>query len=222
LFSSDKRTPPPNEPRESLELSEKWTKVKSRLRLVFIDGCGTLNLFCVFLVVVFVVVDLEVPELVGVLGRGDDAEPVAEVVLLQVLLREVLKVPLGEGDGRGEDDLVLVPGEAHVAAEVLGLAAHLDPLLEVGLEVGAVHDAVLDGVRAVDGELERGLLAADLGEAALATERLLSGLGGLLGRGLFVAGLLGLGLHLDRHHVEGHNSVWKANKVTKSFMSEQT
>lgn len=169
--------------------------------IVLLVATRPLALFGVFLVLVFVVVDLEIAELVGVLGRGDDAQPVAEVVLLQVLLREVLQIPLGEGNGRSEDDLVLVPGETHVAAKVLGLAAHLDPLLEVGLEVCAVHDAVLDGVRAVDGELEHGLLAADLAEAALAPERLLAGLGRLLGDGLLVARLLGLGLHLDRHHV---------------------
>lgn len=37
-------------------------------------------------------VDLEVSERVGVLGGGDDSEEVLEVVLLQVLLREVLAV----------------------------------------------------------------------------------------------------------------------------------
>jgi len=45
------------------------------------------GLFVVLLLIVrFLVVDLEVTELVGVLGGGDHTQPVPQVVLLQVLL----------------------------------------------------------------------------------------------------------------------------------------
>ena len=54
-----------------------------------------------------VLVHLEVPERVGVLGGGDDAQEVLKRVLLKVLLGEVLDVSLGEGDVRGEDELVV-------------------------------------------------------------------------------------------------------------------
>lgn len=52
------------------------------------------GLFVVLLLVVrFLVVDLEVTELVGVLGGGDHTQPVPQVVFLQVLLGQVLQIP---------------------------------------------------------------------------------------------------------------------------------
>ena len=52
------------------------------------------GLFVVLLLIVrFLVVDLEVTELVGVLGGGDHTQPVPQVVLLQVLLGQILKIP---------------------------------------------------------------------------------------------------------------------------------
>jgi hypothetical protein len=150
------------------------------------------SLFVVLLLLVILVVDLEVAELVGVLGRCHHAQPVPKVVLLQVLLRQVLKVALGERHRRRHDDLILLLGEGDVLAEVLGLSGNLDALLEVGLEVTAVHDAVLDGVRAVDGEPKLGLLAHF--DAALALELLAAGtLFGLLRAGAL------LGCYVARH-----------------------
>merc|ERR1712110_953957 len=148
----------------------------------------------VLVLLVVLVVDLEVAELVGVLGGGDDAQPVPQVVLLEVLLGEVLEVPLGKGHRRGQHDLVLLLGEGHVLAKVLRLARDLDALLEVRLEVAAVHDAVLDGVRAVDGEAQLALLR-DL-DAALALQLLAAGalLARLSAADLLLAGgLLGCG-----------------------------
>merc|ERR1712026_325093 len=82
-------------------------------------------LFVVFLLVLFLVVDLEVSEFVGILGGGDHAKPVPQVVLLEVLLGQVLQVPLGEGCGRGEVDLVLLTHQSDLLAEVVGLAGNL-------------------------------------------------------------------------------------------------
>ncbi len=150
------------------------------------------SLLVVLLLFLLVVVDLEVPELVGVLGGGHDAQPVPQVVLLEVLLGQVLEVPLAEGHGGGEHEPVLLPGEGDVLAEVARLAADLDALPQVGLEVAAVHDAVLDRVGAVDGEAQLGLLV-DLGGGGLALEPLLAGGALLATLGLGPGGLLGGG-----------------------------
>merc|ERR1719317_891820 len=66
------------------------------------------------LVFVVLVVDLEVSELVAVLGAGHNAEPIPQVVLGQVL-----QVPLGEGGGGGQVDLVLLSDQSHLLAEVV-------------------------------------------------------------------------------------------------------
>ena len=142
------------------------------------------------LIVRFLVVDLEVSELVAVLGVGNHTQPVSQVVLLQVLLGEVLQVSLGEGDVGGEGDLCLLPLHGELLAEVAGLASNLDALLEVLLEVSAVHDTILDGVGAVNEELDLVLLPKLLHTLALALE-------------LLLAGLLAGGLLLCRCHLEG-------------------
>ena len=66
------------------------------------------SLFVFVFLFFLVIVDLEVAELIRVLGGGNNAQPVSQVVLLQVLLGEILQVTLAEGHGRGKDDLVLV------------------------------------------------------------------------------------------------------------------
>merc|ERR1719195_830108 len=78
------------------------------------------NLFVILFLLIVVVVDLEVSQLVAVLGVGNHTKPVPQVVLLQVLLGEVLKVALGEGGGGGDGDLVLLPDEGDLLAEVVG------------------------------------------------------------------------------------------------------
>merc|ERR1712177_34845 len=146
-----------------------------------------LNLLVVLFLLIVVVVDLEVSQLVAVLGVGNHTQPVPQVVFLQVLLGEVLKVALGEGGGGGDSNLVLLPDKGDLLAEVVGFATNLDPLAQVLLEVLAVHNAVLDRVSAVNGELKGQLV---LLAASLALQLLLAGT--LLGAG----GLLGYGSHL--------------------------
>jgi len=113
------------------------------------------NLFLVFFLVL---VDLEVFELVRGLVVGDDSEPVSEVVSLQVLLRQVFEVSLGEVDVRSNVDLGLVGGDRDVLAEVSDLSVDLDLLLEELLELGDGHDVVLNWVVAVDVEGSDSLL----------------------------------------------------------------
>merc|ERR1719367_2406588 len=145
-----------------------------------------LDLLVILFLLIVVVVDLEVSQLVAVLGVGNHTKPIPQVVFLQVLLGEVLRGALGEGGGGGDGNLVLLPDEGDLLAEVVGFATHLDPLAQVLLEVLAVHDAVLNWVGAVDGELEGQLV---LLAASLALQLLLAGT--LLGAG----GLLGYGSH---------------------------
>ena len=57
-------------------------------------------------------------------------EVVAELLLLEVLLGEVLEVPLGEGGLGGDVDLGLVAGDGHGIAENANLAVDLDPVVE--------------------------------------------------------------------------------------------
>merc|ERR1719325_437514 len=85
-----------------------------------------LNLFVILFLLIVVVVDLEVSQLVAVLGVGNHTQPVPQVVLLQVLLGEVLQVALGEGGGGGDGNLVLLPDKSDLLAEVVGFATNFD------------------------------------------------------------------------------------------------
>jgi len=105
-----------------------------------------------------VVVDLEETELVGVLAVGEHAEELTEVLLLEVLLGEVLKVALGESDLGLNDEGVLVLGDGDGLAEVAGLALNLDLVVHEALEVGENENVVLDGLGAVDDVSVVGLL----------------------------------------------------------------
>merc|ERR1711899_5571 len=159
-----------------------------------------LNLFVILFLLIVVVVDLEVSQLVAEISDGIHTKPVPQVVLLQVLLGEVLKVALGEGGGGGDGDLVLLPDKGDFLAEVVGFATNLDPLTQVLLEVLAVHDAVLDRVGAVDGELEGQLvlLATSLALQLLLAWTLLRA-GGLLGYGSHFCFLGGRGSTVTQH-----------------------
>ena len=83
------------------------------------------SLFVFVFLFFLVIVDLEVAELIRVLGGGNNAQPVSQVVLLQVLLGEILQVTLAEGHSRGKDNLVLVTTQGHVFTKVSGLASNL-------------------------------------------------------------------------------------------------
>merc|ERR1719461_118071 len=136
---------------------------------------NNIGLFSILVLIVrFLIVDLEVSELVAVLGASDHAEPVPQVVLLQV--------PLGEGDVRGEGQLGLLSLHGELLAKVAGLAGNLDALLEIFLEISAVHDSILHWVSAVNEELDLVLLPELLHTFTLPLQLLLPGLlgGGLL------------------------------------------
>lgn len=91
------------------------------------------KLFVIVVVVIFLVLDLEVAQLVAVFAGGDDTQPIPQVVLLQVLLREVLQVPLAERHFRVHRQLHLLPFYADDVTKVVRLAVYLDTFLQVFL-----------------------------------------------------------------------------------------
>ena len=108
--------------------------------------------------------DAEVSELVSVLVGGNNAEVIAELLLLEVTLGEVLELTLGEAKvgRRGHGELVLLAGDDDVVGgEGTGLTVDLDAIVKVLLEGGNVEDLILNGSRAVKDELD-GLLLAGL------------------------------------------------------------
>lgn len=89
----------------------------------------SLGLFGVFLIVI-VGADSEVAELVQVLVIGNDADPIAERMLLQVFLGEILQISLGEVDVGVDVDLHLLALQGDVVAQVSGLAVDLEAFLQ--------------------------------------------------------------------------------------------
>merc|ERR1712004_59140 len=77
----------------------------------------------VFVLLFLIVVDLEVAELIRVLCGSNYAQPISQVVLLQVLLGKILKITLAERHSRGKDNLVLVTTKGHIFTKVSGLAS---------------------------------------------------------------------------------------------------
>jgi ribosomal RNA-processing protein 12 len=118
---------------------------------------GATRLFVVLLSLV--VDDVVEAELVDTLGGGDDAEPVTELLLLEVLLGEVLQVAAGEGDVGNNLDLAIAGlGDHDVLTEVTNTALDLDAVVEELLEGRDIEDLVASGLRSVDNELLGNLL----------------------------------------------------------------
>merc|ERR1712071_487233 len=122
--------------------------------------CLTQSLLCCLLVSIHfllkTVVEAEVLELVRVLGAGHHAQVVTQAVLLQVLLGQVLQVPLAHLDvvACTDGDLALCTLNVQVLAKVLGLAIHLDAVMEELLKVRGLHESILHWVSAVNDELD--------------------------------------------------------------------
>lgn len=88
------------------------------------------SLFVVLLVVI-VGADAEVAQLVRGLVVGHDTDPVTQRVLLEVTLRQVLQVALGEVHIGVDVHLVLLALERDVVVQVVDLALVLHALLQV-------------------------------------------------------------------------------------------
>ena len=99
------------------------------------------------------VLNLEVLELVGVLLGGNDTQELLKVLLLEILLHQVLKIALGEGDLGLDDDAGLLGGESNGSAEGTLLAVNLDVLAHPLEEIVENDNIILDWDSAVDDEL---------------------------------------------------------------------
>ena len=102
--------------------------------------------------------DVVVPEFVRVFRVCDDVKPVAKLLLFQVFFGEVLQVALRKVNVSRDVELGLVPAHGHVGSEVLHFSLDFDPFEQELFKGGGVHDAIVDGLRTVDGELFDNLL----------------------------------------------------------------
>lgn len=107
-----------------------------------------------YLVLLFLAViahNVEELQAVLALARADHPEPIAQLLLLKELLRQVLEVPTAEVlVGYDLDAAVAQVGDGDGVAEVAGAAIDLDALLQEGGEGGGVEDAVVGGLLGVD------------------------------------------------------------------------
>lgn len=88
---------------------------------------------------------------VGVLVGRDHTEPLAHLVLLEELLGQVLEVPLGEGDARGNRKLSRsLAGDLDIVSELSNLSLDLDLVDKELLVRGGVEDLVVGGAGEVN------------------------------------------------------------------------
>ena len=131
--------------------------------------------------------DVVEAELVRVLGRSDDANPVTELVLLQELLGKVLEVALGKWDAGSHRDadityassqneptqkeqlrVITLAGDLHVLTELASLSLDLDTVMKVLLKGRTVKDTIASRTGVVNDEL---VLRSSLGGGGLGLER---------------------------------------------------
>lgn len=105
-----------------------------------------------------VLLDIEVSKLVRVLVRRGDVEIVSQVLLLEVLLGQVLKVSLGEGDVRVNGDLLVGGVNSDSFTQVTSLTRNLDVSLQEFSEFTDKEDLIFNGLGAVDVEAQVNLL----------------------------------------------------------------
>lgn len=123
----------------------------------FFDSLLRNNLL--LLLLALVVDDVVEAELVDTLGGGNNAQPVTELLLLEVLLGQVLEVATREGDVSDNLDLALTNlGDDNIVTEVADTALDLDAVVEKLLKGGDIEDLVARGLRSVDDVLLGDLL----------------------------------------------------------------
>lgn len=73
-----------------------------------------------------VLVNVEVTELIRIFGRGNDVHEIAQLVLLQELLCQVLEVALAEMDVTNDGDLATVTLNFDGLTELTGFSVDLE------------------------------------------------------------------------------------------------
>merc|ERR1712018_575747 len=126
-----------------------------------------LILFVIILFLIFIIVNLEVSELICISSTCNNTKPITQIIFLQVLLSKVLKISLGKGDRRGQDDLVFLAPKGYFFTKVTGLALDFDGTLKVFLKITTVHDTIFYRMRAIDVEFKCGLLSFSMNKGIL-------------------------------------------------------
>ena len=78
----------------------------------------------------FVLVNVEVTELIRILSRGNDVHEITQLVLLQELLGQVLEVTLAEVDVSDNSDFTTVTLDFDGLTELSGFAVDLELVME--------------------------------------------------------------------------------------------
>ena len=94
--------------------------------------------------------DAEVSKVESVLITCDDSQPITKVVLLQVLLRQVLQISLGERRLSRDNNLGLLTVDADLVSEVSSLVVDLDTVVQELLEDSRVEETILNRGSEVD------------------------------------------------------------------------
>ena len=108
------------------------------------------------IIVIFSTNNVEELQAVLALAGADHTQPIAQLLLLEELLRQILEVASAKLLMRNNlDPAIAKVRDVDVVAEIAGAAVDFDALLEECRECGWVEDAVLRWLGRVDDELDR-------------------------------------------------------------------
>jgi hypothetical protein len=97
----------------------------------------------------FSVVNIEISELVRLLAGGNNAQPITELLFLQVLLDQVFEVSLRKGGLGKNSDFSLLALELDSFTKSSSLSVNLDVLGEEGFKTSGIEDSVFNGLRRI-------------------------------------------------------------------------
>ena len=89
----------------------------------------TRDLLVVFFLII-VGTDSEVTQLVQILVVGHNTDPIAKRVLLEVLLGQILQIPLREVNVRVDINLHLLALERHIVSQVASFSSNFEVLAQ--------------------------------------------------------------------------------------------
>lgn len=123
------------------------------------------SIFLIFIILFFSGRNRRIAKFVRVLTGGNHSQVIAQLLLFQISLREVLELTLGKVQirGRRHRQLGAISGNDDIVGrQDSRLAPNLDAIVQVFLERGNIQNGVIDRLRAVNDKLDRGLFSLDL------------------------------------------------------------
>jgi hypothetical protein len=139
---------------------EPWLRVESQTLIYYQQT--HLPFLCLLLGILIITGrDRVVPQHIRVLGSGNNAQVITQLLLLEVALREVLQLTLGEAEvgRRCDGQLGAITRDGNVVlSKVSGLSLNLDTLLQVLLERSNVQDLIVNRCGTVNDEFDGSLL----------------------------------------------------------------